>query len=683
MPSHFDIIKVRGHFCIRSLFMKNKMVRSSKRYFSLFLSFLLVFCLIGCSPSNAQPDVTDTEIQPSPDSEEVISDAEILGKIDDNGKPIYDFDEFVNGEWRSKYVGSDSHLSTENEMYDLYFSRMKDILVTTDLSTLDEESGLFKVITLYNEMCDISDASDRMETIRKYYNCIEQVNSLGDLYSLLSSDIYTNNDYVFRFEVIPNYYGLNSLYYQPKRLTEFVNSLKTVLDDPNDDQGELYRTFFQDLGYSEERVEEIINNGLKIGALVDSYLDDLSEWYVYWDAEILSESGVDVPVFSILNGIQNLENSNYFYADEDLPKFLNEVYTSENLDALKDCLLIGSTWVMFYSGCEQYFEDDIYDTSDDYVHFLLYYAPDVMSVEYMKRYGSDDLLKDINSLILDIKKAEISIVSDSEWLEDSTKECIKQKMSRMTQYIGENGHKFLLGDFAFTGDTILDLIELKSLYCSFERGQLVFEGSNRAPFGNGIIDANAIYSPRYNSLVVYPPYICDPLYTESDTYEERLAILGFILAHEIGHSIDRSGIEFDWEGLNESFLSDSEIEAYNSMMQSVSDYLDGLKCEYDKPIPGDTKLNETVADLIAMETCLRVLADREEADYDLFFRTYARMKREYYPEDSFDIYLNDTHLTSKPRINFILAQFDEFYETYDIDESSPYFVPEDQRLRIF
>ena len=101
------------------------------------------------------------------------------------------------------------------------------------------------------------------------------------------------------------------------------------------------------------------------------------------------------------------------------------------------------------------------------------------------------------------------------------------------------------------------------------------------------------------------------------------------------------------------------------------------------PIPGDVKVNETVADLIAMETCLAILAERENVDYDLFFRTYARKNAAYYTEDDFENYLNEAHLTSKPRINCILAQFDEFYETYDIDESSPYFVPEDQRLRIF
>ncbi len=39
-----------------------------------------------------------------------------------------------------------------------------------------------------------------------------------------------------------------------------------------------------------------------------------------------------------------------------------------------------------------------------------------------------------------------------------------------------------------------------------------------------------------------------------------------------------------------------------------------------------------------------------------------------------------THLPCKERINYILGQFDVFYETYGVDPESPYYVPEEKRL---
>lgn len=663
--------------------MKNKMVRCYKRYFSLFLSIILVFCLIGCSPSNDQPDVNDTEIQPSPDSEEAVSDVEFSGKIDDNGKPIYDFDEFVNGEWRSKYEGGDKTVFIDGEMYDLYVERMRDIVETTDLSSLDEESGLYKAISLYNELCDTSDAPQRMEDIKLYLQRIENVSDMSDLIALYSSELYANNEMVFWFRVRPDEYGRNRLFFMPDRMSSLVNEFTDLLNDSNNEKAEFYLDCFKELGYSEERVNEIFDNCLKISAFIDSYYEESDGYYDYWNNEKLDEAGIKFPVFDIIQGQANLENQYYFYAEESFPEFINNVYVPENLNALKDCLIFSSFCLLPYSGYDKYLGYEIPSFENNYIELLLMYAPDVMAKEYMKRYCNDEVIKDINSLILDVKKAEIAIVSDCVWLTDESKEAVKQKMSRMTQYIGENGHKYLLGDFVFTGNTILDVIEIKALYYISCKEQVYYEDSSRAPFGNSINTVNAVYNGQWNSFIVYPAYICDPMFIDAESYEERLAFLGVTIAHEIGHSIDRNGIVYNWEGYHELELNDTEKEFYDSSLQAVSDYLSKINCEYDMPIPGDVKVNETVADLIAMETCLAILAERENVDYDLFFRTYARKNAAYYTEDDFENYLNEAHLTSKPRINCILAQFDEFYETYDIDESSPYFVPEDQRLRIF
>ncbi len=43
----------------------------------------------------------------------------------------------------------------------------------------------------------------------------------------------------------------------------------------------------------------------------------------------------------------------------------------------------------------------------------------------------------------------------------------------------------------------------------------------------------------------------------------------------------------------------------------------------------------------------------------------------------------DPHLPGKLRVNCIPAQFDIFYEIYDIDESSTFYVPADKRLKTY
>ena len=79
--------------------MSIKLFRRSKKCFSLFLSGVLLFGLIGCSPSSDQPVDNLTDIESPSDAEGAVLNADTDTRISDNGQPIYDFDEFANREW--------------------------------------------------------------------------------------------------------------------------------------------------------------------------------------------------------------------------------------------------------------------------------------------------------------------------------------------------------------------------------------------------------------------------------------------------------------------------------------------------------------------------------------------------------------------------------------------------------
>ena len=113
------------------------------------------------------------------------------------------------------------------------------------------------------------------------------------------------------------------------------------------------------------------------------------------------------------------------------------------------------------------------------------------------------------------------------------------------------------------------------------------------------------------------------------------------------------------------------------------DFYDGKDGGFRRTISGSGTLQENCADLLAMQICLTLLSQREDPDYDLFFRTVAERTTMYLTEDNVDYYVDDSHLTGKLRIDYIFGMFDKFYEIYDIDPNSPYYVREQDRLRVF
>ncbi len=113
----------------------------------------------------------------------------------------------------------------------------------------------------------------------------------------------------------------------------------------------------------------------------------------------------------------------------------------------------------------------------------------------------------------------------------------------------------------------------------------------------------------------------------------------------------------------------------------ITDFFDGKETDYGLKIDGKLVTNEAFADIMATKCSLKLLEKKENPDYDLYFRTLAKWNACFYTEDSLKEALLGTHLPAKERINYVLGQFDKFYETYDIDESSPYYIPESERLQ--
>jgi predicted metalloendopeptidase len=169
----------------------------------------------------------------------------------------------------------------------------------------------------------------------------------------------------------------------------------------------------------------------------------------------------------------------------------------------------------------------------------------------------------------------------------------------------------------------------------------------------------------------------------TDSEEALLGIIGTTLAHELGHAYDPNGSMYNSRGEYEPWMSEEERALYDEKAQQIADFLDGWETEYGLTIDGELVVNETYADLMAVECCLRILAEKEDPDYDAFFRAYAEDRAAYYTEEELEKALTDTHLPGKERINLVLGQFDQFYETYDIDENSPYYVKEADRLSVF
>ncbi len=657
------------------------------------ISASLILPLTGCrgevveTPPSAVEQVTPTQApvqaQPTPEAAAV--------KIDDNGKPIADFDEFVNGQWlKEKEKAASASTTATWEYEDMIEERLEDILENTDISGLSDKDGLAKVIRFYNEAVSMEDMEKRIKGIREYISAIAGIKSLDELYKLSATEEYSIYVTLTRFVVQNGENGDNTEVYAPYSYTEEIQStLDIITGDEKPADKEALLAYWKELGYSEERLKEIADNALEVADVIDEYYKNVnySTDLLYWDQDHLDKKGLKVPVIDILRELKAYGRYEEFLAPETMIEMLNTMYTEDNLKMLCDNYIYSAAMDLYsLSAYKAYFSGEDEDR-EEYEHFvrqfLIAVAGDVLAEEYMNRYLEDGMYENAEILADEIKNELMSVLGEADWMGENSRRALKAKIARMSYFLGSNGHVNDLTDYDISGDLMEDIIKIKVDYKRFMRSQAKYEDDKRQPFQVDLLQDNGQYFRKSNMFVLCTGTLVYDCMKNDAVYEERLAQAGVAIAHEMSHTLTPDSIYYDEQGYYKELLNEDEYAALWEKAGAIAEFFDGMEIADGNKISGWRVEDETFADLMGMRVCLNLLAKQEDPDYDLFFRKWAERRAFYLSEEDMDNALTDGHLIGKFRINYVLGQFDIFYETYDIDENSPYYVPEGKRLTTY
>ncbi len=190
---------------------------------------------------------------------------------------------------------------------------------------------------------------------------------------------------------------------------------------------------------------------------------------------------------------------------------------------------------------------------------------------------------------------------------------------------------------------------------------------------------NCFYNPQDNSISLMGAFAQGSLYNSTMSDEELYATLGSVIGHEISHAFDRSGAQFDKEGNLANWWTKEDYATFVERNAKMEAYYNAMHPWEGQDFHGSIMTGESCADMAGMKVVLRIVAEKEDFDYDTFFRTYANI---WLTKDSLQkVYarINDTHPMLYLRVNATLQQFDEFLNFYGITEGDGmYLAPEDR-----
>ena len=208
---------------------------------------------------------------------------------------------------------------------------------------------------------------------------------------------------------------------------------------------------------------------------------------------------------------------------------------------------------------------------------------------------------------------------------------------------------------------------------------------------------NAMYSPAYNAVFIYPAVLLPPTLPENVTAAYEYAMFA-IIGHEFTHGFDTKGSQYDKYGNKHNWWTVADKMAFEERRDNLVACYSHLEIDpVRKPSlfsKGDVTQTEDIADLGGFHAALDAYKARLTADgytgetYNeqlrKFFESYAYVWRVQYSDTKLAQFPEkDVHSHARLRVNGVVMNCDLWYDLFGVDRNCKLYLPQERRAYIW
>ena len=386
--------------------------------------------------------------------------------------------------------------------------------------------------------------------------------------------------------------------------------------------------------------------------------------------------------------------------DFDYTKYVASFFSPENLELLKNygvcrlllksCNYLSEEFVTQYQELEQLIYGTIPQKITDKtvkletLSSLKNFFPSYLDEIYIKKYCSTEIKENIVNLAKDIVNECKLLITNTELLNEKGKRIAIRKLEKMTIKVG---FPEVVLDYFETKTSFNPQNYLQNCYTATKEKTLwrmknVELYSDKFIWRDATFLPNAYYDPYTNSFTITAGFLQAPNYSMEFSYEEILGKIGFVIAHEISHSFDKDWINYNHLGSFSFVWDEKSLEKYKIWYNKIEKLYNGYSDFYGIANNGKITVSENIADIVGMQICLNILNKTKQPNYEKFFKSYAQLNFEIANKQVLSfLSQNDKHALPRARVNLVIANFQEFYDTYGITNKDDMYIKPEDRVR--
>lgn len=313
---------------------------------------------------------------------------------------------------------------------------------------------------------------------------------------------------------------------------------------------------------------------------------------------------------------------------------------------------------------------------------------------YVKKYFPEEAKKRMRVLVDNLKTAFENRITQLDWMSDSTKAKAKEKLYAFSEKIGYpdkwrdySAVKINRGTYF---ENRLATSQNDFNYMIAKVGKPI----DRTEWGTTPPTVTAYNNPPLNEIV-FPAGILQPPYFDLNADDAlNYGGIGMVIGHEITHSFDDQGAQFDKVGNVKNWWKADDFKKFKARTQQVIDQYNKFTVLDSVHVKGALTVGENTADIAGIAIAFDAFKLTEQyksgekidgfTPEQRFFISIARIWRVKTKDAYMRTYVNtNPHSPAKWRVNGPLMNFTPFYKAFNIQPGDKMYKPEAERIVVW
>jgi predicted metalloendopeptidase len=305
---------------------------------------------------------------------------------------------------------------------------------------------------------------------------------------------------------------------------------------------------------------------------------------------------------------------------------------------------------------------------------------------YVAKHFSADAKAKVRAMVDDLTKAFDTRIDALQWMTPETKAKAKEKVK--TLYVGV-GYPDKWIDYSsleiVKGDALGNLQRADLFEYHRQLGKLK-QPVDRTDWWMTPQTVNAVNLPLQNALNFPAAFLQAPYFDPGRDPAANFGAMGGTIGHEISHSFDDMGSQFDAHGRLANWWTPQDLEHFKAAGEALAAQYDAYRPFPDLALNGHQVLGESIADLAGLAAAYdayHLSLNGKPADDQTFFISFGQSWRDKMREEFVRMLVaSDGHPPDEYRAATV-RNLDPWYATFNVSPSQKMYLPPEKRVRVW